>query len=516
MANNTVVDYNNVECCEKTRKVDDLLTKYRLERIKTIDLLVTDPGALMERMWAPAGKGGLLMVDNNCLCRMGKGEIRSPFSCAQCKSIGRLMDFGVKQVGETFILECGLEGGRELIVREQTIGGLYLRWDPQADHRNKLYLSSYPAVASCGTETTDNTRCVVGDSFTTKILTSWIVERVMINKDIPHTLRMHTAFVCRNTGYTMSDYPRLGTIAHLQHHKQYLDSGELRSPKARRDVWYPLKSNVVRSIILQLVVALKELSSINFVHGAPSANVLLFRERDCDYTYEGLRVTSPITLKIGDYSNSSFTFNDIHVYPYSKKFDFYAKRTPYVPEIRTIRNVMSYCQLNESAPTSDVCRKTAFNIYRLKGDMINIFSYMRHSGIPIYAGSFDFYCFMVSLMCDKAFYNTVMNNQEIYRLWSMMWLLEDLPVIEERITQQHDILQQANRVKSPRKKLEVDVEDVDLSTYQSVKLSDEDLEERTDHRMSARALADFETVAKMLKGVWLRCDILDLIFDLAK
>ena len=58
---------------------------------------------------------------------------------------------------------------------------------------------------------------------------------------------------------------------------------------------------------------------------------------------------------------------------------------------------------------------------------------MRHSGFPLYTGSFDCYCFMISLMCQRSFFDCVMQNPNLYRIWSMMWLKEDLFKIESSL-----------------------------------------------------------------------------------
>ena len=96
---------------------------------------------------------------------------------------------------------------------------------------------------------------------------------------------------------------------------------------------------------------------------------------------------------------------------------------------------------------------------------------MRHIGFPLYVGSFDFYCFMVSLMCDKSFYYGLYNDPKLHRLWSMMWLSEDLERIENDIKKVHD------------------------ETYTK---------------------SDNNRIVDIIRGAWLRCDIIPFIWNLIK
>ena len=122
--------------------------------------------------------------------------------------------------------------------------------------------------------------------------------------------------------------------------------------------------------------------------------------------------------------------------------------------------------------TFNACRPQTVPVYKLNSSTFDIYNAMRHIGFPLYPGSFDFYCFVVSLMVDLEFFKAIKQDQHLYRLWSMMWLREDLPRIEHLIEEAHTI-------------------------------------EHSD-RSTANVAID------ILRGAWLRCDIVKFMWALVK
>jgi len=133
---------------------------------------------------------------------------------------------------------------------------------------------------------------------------------------------------------------------------------------------------------------------------------------------------------------------------------------------------------------ANACNKDDIEMYRLTNDTIEIFTAMRHIGFPLYIGSFDFYCFMVSLMTDHSFYAAVMNNKGLYKIWSMMFLTEDLVHIEQDIKHIHEI---------------------NLTRRQSI-----------EDTVNASHSSAFEITLSILRNTWLRCDIVNFIWHIIK
>lgn len=418
--------YHNFDSCEFTLGVDNLLLQYKHDREKITSLIINDPNKLIMTIWKHES---LLAADNECRCQMGRGSIRSQFSCAQCKNLRRIIDFRQGIVNCPFKLQCGNSAGKSLIVLASEISHPFLNWDDDAMKRSKLFVEQYPNLLICGTPNVKNLRCISGDKFTIRALIMFMISKMFHDNHLPHCVMMHTAFICNGIGYGLYDMPTIGNIFDLHRLPEYHDYGAL-------------KVNVSRTIILQLLVILSELSKVNFSHGTPSIYGLIFNKTPVSYLYDEVHITGPITMQISDMWNSSATFNNSHYFSKSVKHDMNLESHMFVPEITTRSVSMAYCYNHDLIPktglTSGFCDPQNIPVYRLNESTLDIYTTIRHIGFPLYSGSFDFYCFMISLMCDKAFFNTVMLTPELYRLWSMMWLIEDIHDIENTISDLHN------------------------------------------------------------------------------
>ena len=551
--------YHDIECCEWTRGIDNLLANYTDDRIIITDLIDNDPETLISTIWK---QDGPLAIDNSCQCQMGKGNRRSIFSCAQCTNLRRLIDLRLGGTDQPFQIECGESTGKKLIVTESDINTPFLSWDEASSQRARIYHEQYHNLVICGSNYNPDMRCIIGDPFTIKTLITWMISKIFNDDNIPNFIQMHTAFICNNIGYSLYDMPGIGTIYELHKLSKYHEDKRHKSPKlkglkhdesiqinfpkhihrgfspieninevARIDSNHRLKSEIANDIIIQLLVIMSELSKINFSHGTPSIHSLIFDDVPVSYVYDNVHIDSQITVKISDMNNSSATFNNVHYFPENFNSKLYIERHMFVPEIVTKNISMAHCQkqsnpLNDAkvishfsnnyAPSQnktcslstcsssasrrdvssasltlekldstfpsvashfsrgleaespadllaeldstssrlrsangaelfrasskyDICIKRNVTVYRLTNSTVDIYNAMRHIGFPIYTGSFDFYCFMTGLMCDRPFYDAVVNDERLYRLWSMMWLIDDFENIESLVKKSHGI-----------------------------------------------------------------------------
>ncbi len=59
--------------------------------------------------------------------------------------------------------------------------------------------------------------------------------------------------------------------------------------------------------------------------------------------------------------------------------------------------------------------------------------YTRNLGIPLFHSSFDFYCFLVGLMSNIDFYNSVTNDEELLNIWESIWIKEEYDDVKNNI-----------------------------------------------------------------------------------
>ena len=469
-------NYNNISACNECVDVNQLLKDYENNNLKAIDLLFKNPDEFIKHAWKPHGT---LLYDNECRCKMGEGDVKSAFSCYNCKNLKRLVDFRLDSVYQPFQIECGENLGLSLILVKNDILHPKLFWDSNSADKARIYLRRYSTLQSCGTPNDiSNMKCLRGDPFTIRILIDWNIEKYMKDQGLSNTLKNYTSYICGQHGYSLFEYPTIGNFKKLLFNKEYLKENYL-------------DPTITKGIIQQLVIILRNLSRINFTHGNPSFKSIFFNKKKFVYTKDGVKFKSPITILFSNYLYSSLMINNVHISSKTSESDIHLQRASFTPDISVKSIPSSYCtnyvgQKNETVvctntkvcPNNETTKKLCLisedrtNFYKLTNDTIDIYTNMRHIGFPLFVGSFDFYCFIVSFMCCKKFFESIYADEELYRFWAMLWSNEDIATIESKIRVYHDD------------------DNVD------------NLSEKIGY--------------ELIKGMWLRCNVIDYVWEMMK
>jgi hypothetical protein len=430
--------YHDLDCCENNKGVDKLFDNYRKNTNMITDLMANNPDKLMNDIWSHAS---LLCIDVSCQCRLGEGNRRSKYSCSQCKNIGRIKDFRNSEL--TFSIQCGVNEGKKMIILPYKIKKLFLQTDDKTADKASSYLLQHKNVKLPSA----SDRFIVGDEFTNRVLIMLMLTKIFREKKMPTILNLYTAFICGEKGYALMDEPTIGSLNNLHKITKYHNKDNI------------LDISVSKTIIYQLITTLDELSYVKFSHGNPSVEALVFGCEKVSYKYNGLWVDGNVTLKIVDMWNSSATFSGNHYFSKNINSELYMECNVFIPQF-------------ESLKINDI------QYYRLNSDNIDVFIAMNRTGIPIYIGSFDLYCFFISLMCDKSFYSSVVKDKKLSFIWESMWLSDDYQEINQLICEHHVI--------------------VDNSCNQECPIN------------------NFETTVNIILGFWLRCDIIVYLLSLLK
>jgi len=238
------------------------------------------------------------------------------------------------------------------------------------------------------------------------------ITKIFRDKKLPHTINFYTAFVCGNKGYSMLEDPTIGSLDNLHKISEYHTKPE--------NMCSPFLCKITKTIITQLVITLNELSHINFSHGNPSVESLVFGSEHVLYKYEGVNISGDITLKIVNFWKSSATFSNTRYFSNDVKSELHLECNILMPKIQTM-----------------IIDNSKY--YKIGYDNIDTLIAMNNTAIPIFLGSFDLYCFFVSLMCDQSFYMSVIKNSDLYLLWESIWLVEDLDKINKLICDHHSL-----------------------------------------------------------------------------
>jgi len=399
-----------------------------------------------------------------------------------------LTNFSAKEgvIGQPFLLACGAEAGKNLLIT-QTSAVPYLQWDDTATCQALAFVQKYRQVRTCGTPDLSGVRSLCADPFTTDTLVSWIVERVMYNADLPHFHRLWTSFICGSHGY----HVRSASTLTFKEMVDHVNGNNLYDPDLKEKSPHKVPAPFIFDFLTQLTIILIELRNYNFCHGSAQLHQVVFMKEPSSYEYDGYPVTCPFTLALTDFRYSSCTVNGIHLFSRNEGRALHLNNAAFIAEIETKQAAMAYCQQakvcpvdnsSDSSKLRDTCRqvkdacavKTA-NFYRLKSENISIYNHMRHIGFPLFVGSFDVYVFLISLLLEPGVFQTVLQSDRLYRIWSAIWLYSDIKTVEEDLKQ---------------------------ALYDRTRLADPDY--RTNVCLT------------ILKGRWLRCDAVDHLWRLIK
>ena len=472
------MQFNNISSCNECVNVSQLLKDYEKNNLKAVEDLFNDPDKFIKYAWKPHGT---LLFDNECRCKMGEGEIKSPFSCYNCKNLKRIVDFKIESIYQPFQIECGDNTGVSLILIKNDIMKPKLFWDLSSSEKARNYLKRYSYLQACGAPLDiSRMKCLRGDPFTIRILNDWIVEKYLKDKGLNNTLKNYTSYICGQHGYSLFEYPNIGNFKKFIQNKDYKLNSHLN----------PI---FTKSIINQMIIVLKTLREINFNHGSPSFKSLFFSKKKFKYEEDGINIESKFTLLFSNFLYSSLMVNDVHISSKTLESDIYLQKSNFTPDISFKSLPSSFCT-NYVPKKSDhepfVCTNTKIcptteettkmcsisssktNFFKLTNDTIDVFTNMRHIGFPLFVGCFDFYCFIVSLMCCKEFYDSVYADEELYRFWSMLWTTQDIELVENKVKFYHE---------------ETDIDNIsDRVGYE------------------------------IIKGLWLRCNIIDYVYHMIK
>ena len=446
---------------DSTRNVDSMLARFKKDRQAVIQMLKTQPQKLSDVLWK---YNSPLSKDEECLFQMGKSLTmsiedlleRQPcgadsminfYICPQCKNMKRLVDFAKKD--PVFMLECGEKAGSSLYFEEQKVCNLRLTLEKLPESVEKAYTNPFiQDLAKCSSATCalpsktagqnmlkkySSVEYLGSDKFTNNMLINWYLS------DSVHVNPLYISFVCNKFGYNIYDHLDIGDISTFQEYSEFLSKGAQPSPTAKADDKSPICSEVVSTIIAQLFAALHSWRKHDFSHGNPGTDTMKFKNEVVSYIYDGFHVTSPVCLKLLDFSNSGCTVDKeagdkasdkdadkIRLYSKCVVADAELKKKTYEPIINTV-------VLNDT--------ENKVTVYSLRNQCKSnlLFMYMKHLGLPVYSSSFDSYAFMLVLMGERSFYSSLMSDKKLSKFWRHMFINDsDFEKINNRITDFHE------------------------------------------------------------------------------
>lgn len=169
------------------------------------------------------------------------------------------------------------------------------------------------------------------------------------------------------------------------------------------------------SIIKQLVATLYFLSSYNFVHGNPSVEYLSFDNKHVKYKYNHLSINTDHNLIFNVCTQTSISLH--------KNDNFYHFIKSNIKFNNPIKNLDTYPGNNYI----DVLKLKIPYYPGYKDSRVIGFKVSEPIQIPIFSGSFDCCCFMISIMYEEKWREELLKNQEFMNIWKNLWKEDEYP-----------------------------------------------------------------------------------------
>lgn len=354
--------------------------------------------------------------DNNCLCR--SLSVDNMFfekqRCRGCELVSRFLENPVVPENGKILIQAGEFQGESMLFRRYkgTDTSLELKESDKFlvdnSHRNdpvEFYFTKLKHL--------------------NYIIVSLIVAEILNNKNFPAKITFLWGYICGDKFNIIDLVPNLGvgSLKKIVSNPDY--TSRRASPLAKTKIKIGLMSpRVVDSVIRQLVTYLSFLSDYYFTHGTPCLNFLGFSEGNIAYSFRGVRVTSDIYLHVIPSGMSGVSYFDG-----SEWKRFYSSTTfnPVGVSGIPIERKLRYLGL-------DGKKHSGFRI----GKKSNVFKKLtQHHGGIISSGTFDFICFMCSLMIDQNFRNSFEETEHI-DFWKSIWKPSEYKILMTKIKKAKD------------------------------------------------------------------------------
>lgn len=368
---------HNINSCATGISIDKLFSDYSDIRLSIIKLLLNNKNRLISDLW-----GKYLNVDRQCCSSTGN-------LCTNCEVLRR---FNITS-NQPYIVKYGRCLGSEVILTEKNISPS-LRFDRILSGIMKMTIKKTPNLLHCGSPNGENLDFLNCDSFTNEILIKWLYNNI-IGEVFQNSPQLLYAFQCGKVGKMLEE-------------------------SSQRWARNENISMNVEDAVVQIAAILLELSGYDFVHGNPDIHSLRIKRSPISRIYEGVHIVGDYTLSLDMGGHSSMTIGGIQGLRIvsSPKPDI---NVDYQPQMERLTLVG-----NDSQVT----------IYTIDSGAVEILMAYRQSGIPIFPGNLEMYCYLISLMAIPSDYQII---REKYReIWNKLWInIYDKDVIEKRLEAWH-------------------------------------------------------------------------------
>jgi hypothetical protein len=370
----------------------------------------------------------VFVQDNSCLCDIGRGKrpLCNKFICNACNMLKRVMENIKLNDNKLIEIKTGKFEGKNLKIYEyddvfmsyninENLNCLNREYSKMEFNLNLLEDSYYNLFK--------RTEYMTTESYVTNYCnTSIFINGKMQKYKIPNLILFEWVFNCGgNTKIIKSQHYNFLELNNLHSLSKNVKSATAQIKIA------PLNESVVFSILKQLIVVLHFLSKYAFIHGRPCIDYLHFTNKPCVYKYGDIHIESPITLHLEPSFYSSFTYEtDDGKIIRLKSLTVKEKMHDYMNfPIESLDIIISpkpkNVPDNYNIPLISELRSHFIYCYKIGNKIHKLITLHTEMGLPILQGSFEFYCFLISLLCEDSFYTTFIENEKLRTIWYSLW-----------------------------------------------------------------------------------------------
>jgi len=332
-----------------------------------------------------------ILTSKNCMNKslLSKNRLLKSENCHGCKL--------VKQFMEEFYIDETKE------IKIQT-----------GDNRNSVIkIFSYNNIDKSLQHTGKTTRTT--NPFLNYVVVSCIMQKLLTDKNYPSFIPYLWSYTCNETFNILINIKHMKTLKEITMNPSLAKS----SPLARSTVHNVLNEKIMRDIFIQLVLLCYFFSRYRYSHGEPSINYINFSPRKANFAFQGIKVSSQITLNISPSTKSSIDYKDRR-YGLNK----------------TDRKYLDLPIESKDIGLDNLYYSGEYENHRIEyykiGNQYQKYKELMVNGNYLFE-SFDCIMFLSSLMSDTSFYDTF-KDSKFLSIWKNLWKIEEYDSLMKNLT----------------------------------------------------------------------------------
>lgn len=417
-----IISYKAVNFLDVIRSADDILNRIRFDSISVYKTI---------RNGSPKVKG-IFLVDKECLCDLGRGKrpYVNRYYCVGCEMFRRMCS-SVKIPDNNIIkVEVGKYEGKKLKFYEyETDFGDY------TENKELMFTLNRFGTMENQLNLLDTSFCNMYKKTkvlsTDSLLTNFITVSILINNKmqkykLSNTIPFEWSYTCNQKTFIIESLT--STFTEISNEIEFQKS--TKSPTAKTKV-NSLNPNMVSGILKQLIVVLHFLNKYSFIHGHPSINFLTFSKKPYLVKYNDITINCPVTLHLKPSFLTSMSYEDDNgqqIRLVGKKHCVYQEIINTYP-VENLDVTLSYnprnVHIDNDIPMIENLNSHIIQCYKIGNQSYNFNNYMNKYGMPLLHSSYEFYCFLVALLCEDNFYDTFMEDENLRSIWYSLWKISE-------------------------------------------------------------------------------------------